>query len=189
MINAIRQYQVPLQKYIAMMDLQVAVIISVDFCFYSLIFYYWMVRFILYLYTIVLSGKKRKAILQASYWACWGITPSCIYSNRRWSLPEIWKHLYKSPGSIHKFERKVCLIASHFSSWLLVNFKLRWRLEDLKLIAIFVLTFVRGKILEVLRNWPEKNIQVIVVTDGERILGLGDLGCHVITLRIYFQFV
>jgi malate dehydrogenase (oxaloacetate-decarboxylating)(NADP+) len=42
--------------------------------------------------------------------------------------------------------------------------------------GIFVGANDRGRVKQVLSNWPRRDVAIIVVTDGERILGLGDLG-------------
>ncbi|KAF5748275.1 NADP-dependent malic enzyme isoform X2 [Tripterygium wilfordii] len=138
LMHNLRQYQVPLQRYMAMMDLQE----RNERLFYKLLIdNVEELLPVVYTPTVGEACQKYGSIFRR---------PQGLYI----SLKEKYDHLLAFC---------LCLLClSCIAVW--------WKLKG-------DLSF-RGKVLEVLKNWPEKSIQVIVVTDGERILGLGDLGCQ-----------
>ncbi|KHG23103.1 NADP-dependent malic enzyme [Gossypium arboreum] len=124
MMCSIRQYQVPLQKYMAMMDLQLGAI----------------------MFPPIIELNER-------------LFYKLLIDNVEELLPVVYTptvgEACQKYGSIFRRPQ-----------------------------GLFISLKEKGKIHEVLRNWPQRDIQVIVVTDGERILGLGDLGCQCLPVTI-----
>ncbi|XWS16295.1 hypothetical protein CRYUN_Cryun34aG0072700 [Craigia yunnanensis] len=142
MMRSIRQYQVPLQKYMAMMDLQEAN----ERLFYKLLIdNVEELLPVVYTPTVGEACQKYGSIFRRPQGLFISLKEKYVSHMRTGTLDYNWRGLYS------------CFLPFLFT---------------------LICTLSRGKIHEVLRNWPQKNIQVIVVTDGERILGLGDLGCQ-----------
>ena len=55
---------------------------------------------------------------------------------------------------------------------------LQWSHNYVQPEGLYISYADRGHIASVLQNWPQSNVEITVVTDGSRILGLGDLGIN-----------
>lgn len=75
---------------------------------------------------------------------------------------------------INHFVEMAPIIYTPTVGWVCLNYHHLWRRPR----GMFFSAADQGEMAAMVWNWPQNDIQAIVVTDGSRILGLGDLGVN-----------
>lgn len=57
------------------------------------------------------------------------------------------------------------------------------------MIGFCVILCAAGRVYSMLKNWPERRVKVICLTDGERVGGLGDLVRYIYNIYIICVYV
>ena len=81
---------------------------------------------------------------------------------------------------IDNFEDMAPIVYTPTVGWVCQNFHLLFRQPR----GLFISERDRGMMASLVHNWPANQVDAVVVTDGSRILGLGDLGVNGLGISI-----
>ncbi len=76
--------------------------------------------------------------------------------------------------------------SAHLKDMLTIRSRNRHAVEkECILIGFCVILCAAGRVYSMLKNWPERRVKVICLTDGERVGGLGDLVRYIHVICVY----